>query len=100
MQTRLATLKVPGRELGEVAQLAEHAAENRGVGSSILPLATSATPRATARPPGEPTRLRAGTVDQVQVERADVVVPQVKAVVVDGSDTDAIDCPVQLGQGL
>ena len=25
---------------GEVAQLAEHAAENRGVGSSILPLAT------------------------------------------------------------
>jgi hypothetical protein len=26
---------------GEVAQLAEHAAENRGVGSSILPLATT-----------------------------------------------------------
>ena len=26
---------------GEVAQLAEHAAENRGVGSSILPLATA-----------------------------------------------------------
>jgi hypothetical protein len=26
--------------LGQVAQLAEHAAENRGVGSSILPLAT------------------------------------------------------------
>jgi hypothetical protein len=25
---------------GQVAQLAEHAAENRGVGSSILPLAT------------------------------------------------------------
>ena len=29
-----------GGFLGEVAQLAEHAAENRGVGSSILPLAT------------------------------------------------------------
>ncbi len=28
---------------GEVAQLAEHATENRGVGSSILPLATSKT---------------------------------------------------------
>jgi hypothetical protein len=28
---------------GQVAQLAEHAAENRGVGSSILPLATSDT---------------------------------------------------------
>src|SRR6266511_4460922 len=28
---------------GEVAQLAEHAAANRGVGSSILPLATSLT---------------------------------------------------------
>jgi hypothetical protein len=28
---------------GEVAQLAEHAAENRGVGSSILPLATPLT---------------------------------------------------------
>ena len=28
---------------GQVAQLAEHAAENRGVGSSILPLATSRT---------------------------------------------------------
>jgi hypothetical protein len=27
-------------DLGEVAQLAEHATENRGVGSSILPLAT------------------------------------------------------------
>jgi hypothetical protein len=26
---------------GEVAQLVEHATENRGVGSSILPLATS-----------------------------------------------------------
>jgi hypothetical protein len=26
---------------GEVAQLAEHATENRGVGSSILPLATT-----------------------------------------------------------
>jgi hypothetical protein len=26
---------------GQVAQLAEHAAENRGVGSSILPLATT-----------------------------------------------------------
>ena len=26
---------------GQVAQLAEHAAENRGVGSSILPLATA-----------------------------------------------------------
>src|SRR5881398_288128 len=30
---------------GEVAQLAEHAAENRGVGSSILPLATRPTGR-------------------------------------------------------
>jgi hypothetical protein len=28
---------------GEVAQLAEHATENRGVGSSILPLATVLT---------------------------------------------------------
>jgi hypothetical protein len=27
---------------GQVAQLVEHAAENRGVGSSILPLATDA----------------------------------------------------------
>jgi hypothetical protein len=27
--------------MGEVAQLAEHATENRGVGSSILPLATT-----------------------------------------------------------
>ncbi len=29
-----------GVRYGQVAQLAEHAAENRGVGSSILPLAT------------------------------------------------------------
>jgi hypothetical protein len=29
-----------GSRTGEVAQLAEHATENRGVGSSILPLAT------------------------------------------------------------
>src|SRR2546422_10509348 len=37
--------------IGEVAQLAEHAAENRGVGSSILPLATSsATPGSSRRP--------------------------------------------------
>jgi hypothetical protein len=31
------------RRTGEVAQLAEHATENRGVGSSILPLATTTT---------------------------------------------------------
>jgi hypothetical protein len=36
---------------GQVAQLAEHAAENRGVGSSILPLATNRPgPGATGRP--------------------------------------------------
>ena len=35
---------------GQVAQLAEHAAENRGVGSSILPLATSNS-SADAPPP-------------------------------------------------
>ena len=36
---------------GQVAQMAEHAAENRGVGSSILPLATDRLPAsAIARP--------------------------------------------------
>jgi hypothetical protein len=34
---------------GEVAQLAEHATENRGVGSSILPLATNDFPAFEAR---------------------------------------------------
>jgi len=40
---------MPGRSPapGQVAQLVEHAAENRGVGSSILPLAT---PVHSARP--------------------------------------------------
>ena len=40
---------MPGRSPapGQVAQLVEHAAENRGVGSSILPLAT---PAHSARP--------------------------------------------------
>jgi hypothetical protein len=33
-------VRIPSGPRGEVAQLAEHAAENRGVGSSILPLAT------------------------------------------------------------
>src|SRR5713226_66926 len=36
------------RSSGEVAQLAEHAAENRGVGSSILPLATSLVHRVSS----------------------------------------------------
>ena len=43
--------------LGEVAQLVEHTTENRGVGSSILPLAIRARPERlppTARPPGSP----------------------------------------------
>jgi hypothetical protein len=42
--------------MGEVAQLAEHATENRGVGSSILPLATAHTneKRAPKRPPSKP----------------------------------------------
>ncbi len=35
---------------GQVAQLVEHAAENRGVGSSILPLATPYTPRVFRAP--------------------------------------------------
>ncbi len=36
---------------GQVAQLVEHAAENRGVGSSILPLATARTLRGVHTPP-------------------------------------------------
>ena len=36
----LATISARIFGQGQVAQLAEHAAENRGVGSSILPLAT------------------------------------------------------------
>src|SRR5205085_3009380 len=39
------------RRFGEVAQLAEHAAENRGVGSSILPLATASV--RPEQPPAE-----------------------------------------------
>jgi hypothetical protein len=42
--------------LGEVAQLAEHATENRGVGSSILPLATTRT-RGLAEDEGQDAEL-------------------------------------------
>jgi hypothetical protein len=43
---------------GQVAQLAEHAAENRGVGSSILPLATKTAGGQSRDAPGQLIRSR------------------------------------------